>query len=538
MNQCLGGNENDKELDAANPDSIFNERLRAIEKQRLAFVLPILLILLGASKAWTQSSSIEWQQSSSLGLPELSFPNEETTYRLSTLEPANVEQLETQLKPVPNAGPGNQEELYPLAVAGISRRNQHGVQDYGVEQASFEEIVGSAPQVTNGDGDSETIEFLPSFGTLLPPSLNFQTSPLTTPAGHSTNPVPTLFGENYNLASLARVYYINDQRIEWSGQESTFGVEAIVAGNLAREVGTGVFTFNGEFLINQPFDRNIFIDGPERASYAANFQTDIFEVSQLSVDARWGDVAFSLGRMVTPFGRTYFPLYQNSRQDAPFIRTESILWRETGALFQYDPGNWTFAAGLMNGGSDRDTNSSKALVSRVGYDSDNFAIGGSVKYQDGIGSEDQKQFRNHYGFDIMFRNGPFQFSAEAIYDEYGLRRPGYHVNDIFWGRSIYYRDFNSGALNRPLTGFGYYLNLGIDVEPWYIMLNFGEFYPNPIGRRLHDVTTRRGIVKCVRSFASNLEAYSMLLLENNVPFAQTHRHRRGFAMLFGVQYNL
>jgi len=42
--------------------------------------------------------------------------------------------------------------------------------------------------------------------------------------------------------------------------------------------------------------------------------------------------------MDTPFGRTYFPLYSNSRIDAPFIRTEAIGWRQTGVLLHYKHG--------------------------------------------------------------------------------------------------------------------------------------------------------------------------------------------------------
>ena len=40
----------------------------------------------------------------------------------------------------------------------------------------------------------------------------------------------------------------------------------------------------------------------------------------------------------------------------------------------------------------------------------------------------------------MYRFGRFTLSGEAIYDQYGFTTPGFNPDDIFWGRSIYYRD--------------------------------------------------------------------------------------------------
>ena len=336
----------------------------------------------------------------------------------------------------------------------------------------------------------------------------------------------------FNIA--ARSYYINDQRIEFSGQEATFGVEGALAGNVHHEHGGWETAVHGEFFFNQPFDRNILVDSPERVSYRGNFETDALEISQLMVSARNGDFLVQLGKMLTPFGRAYFPLYQNSRQDAPFIRTESILWRETGLVLQFDPGVVVVTAAVMNGSEDRDTNSSKALVARAGIDMDFFAIGASVKTQDGIGSETQKYFNNHVGADIMFRHGPVTFSGEVIYDEYGFRRP-FNPDNITWGRSIYYRDQFIGV-KEPITGVGYYVNLDIALENWAWMLNYGEFYPKSIGDPRHDVITRRGIAKAIWHATPHIDAYTMILIENNVAGAQANRLRRGFNVLSGFEW--
>lgn len=347
----------------------------------------------------------------------------------------------------------------------------------------------------------------------------------------------TEFQDGYSFAGLARTYYANDQRIEWSGQEETFGAEAIVAGGASRNMNgwqTGVM---GEFYLNQPFDRNRLVDTPQRASYSSNFEFETFELSQLYLHTRHGDWLFGLGKMVTPFGRTYFPIYSNNRNDAPFIRTESILWRETGLLFQYDPGIWTFTGALTNGGPNRDTNSSKAGIGRVGIDTPSCAVGASVKWQDGIGSENQKMANNHVGIDAMIRRGPFTLSGEAIYDEYGFRQANFNPDDITWGRSIYFRDQNYRD-RQGITGVGYYVDLVYDRENWLCQLNYGEFYPQQIGDPSHDAPTRRAIIKAVRHLNPFADVYIVVALENDLPNAQAGRTRKGCAILTGFQVSL
>jgi hypothetical protein len=303
------------------------------------------------------------------------------------------------------------------------------------------------------------------------------------------------------------------------------------------DVGDFEFGVVGELFVNQVFDRNILVDTPERASYAGNFDVEPLEISQALLTGRRGDVMVGMGKMVTPFGRTYFPLYRNDLSDAPFIRTEAILWRETGLLVQYDPGPWVFTAALTNGGDERDTNSSKALVARVGIDLADFACGASVKTQDGIGSEGQKVFNNHVGVDAMVRWGPLVISGEAIYDEYGLRRPGFDQEDIFWGRSIYHRDLNL-AYHEPIHGVGYYVNALYQAPGWTGVLNYGEFYPQQIGDPIHDETTRRGFAKFILHLSTRMDVYTMFLLENTVRNAQAGRDRQGWNVLAGFQFTL
>jgi hypothetical protein len=358
--------------------------------------------------------------------------------------------------------------------------------------------------------------------------------PVTQPApqGMLINGDPNTWWE---IHGVVRGYYLNDQRIEWSGMEATFGAEAVLAPVIRHRYNSWEFSAEGEFYLNQPFDRNILVDTPERQSYAHNFEVNTFEISQLLIRAKSGDLMLAAGKMETPFGRTYFPLYTNSRIDAPFIRTECILWRETGGLAHYKWGLAVLDAAITNGGEDRDANSSKALIGRAGLEDQNWAIGASIKHQDGIGSEQQKQYKRHAGVDAMYRFGPFTLSAEAIYDEYGFVRPGFDVDDIFWGRSIYYRDANR-ADHSPMCGFGYYVNLTYQSERWTGVLNYGEYYPGKGGEWQQEIINRRGIAKIAYAFSPHLQWYNVVMLETDGYTAQDGRPRKGTVLLTGVEY--
>lgn len=365
--------------------------------------------------------------------------------------------------------------------------------------------------------------------------MNYQTPAGGAPVGATWFEFPWTKVDRFHVDFLGRAAFENDQRIEWSGVEATFGVEGSMLAGAREDFGTYTAGLESEILLNQPFDRNILADTAERRSYLSNWMVDPVQISQLYLTARRNDFMLALGKMMTPFGRVYFPLYKNDRSDAPFIRTESILWRETGLLVQWDPGNWVFTASVMNGGYDRDANSSKALIARVGYETEWMALGGSIKRQDGIGSESQKQYNEHVGLDGMVRRGPWTLSGEVIYDLYGLRQPINPLN-ITWGRSIYYRDQNRG-LFQPITGVGYYGNLGYSQGHLTTMLNFGQFFPAQIGDPRHDIGNWRAIAKIIWHFRST-DTYVMCLWENDVPNAQDNRLRQGVDVLSGFQMAL
>lgn len=341
-----------------------------------------------------------------------------------------------------------------------------------------------------------------------------------------------------HVGGKARSYFVTDQRIEFTGQETTFAVEGAIDGGYHRRAGAWELLLEGELFLNLPFDGNLLRDTPERRSFAANFDIDPLQISQLYLGARHDDWYLSLGRFVTPFGRFYFPQYRNNFSDAPFIRSEAILFRETGALVQWDPEGYVFTAALTNGGFGQDTNASKAVIARAGLDRDNFALGTSVKWHDGISSEGQKQYNRHVGIDALVRRGQWTLSAEAIYDQYGFRRPGFDPNDIFWGRSIYFRDQNDGLYD-PIEGFGYYVDLGYAGERFSVHLNYGDYFPERIGNVPHDQDVHRGLVKWSWHPVLHFEIYGIALVENDGPLGfATRAQRRGLMGILGCQWSL
>lgn len=220
---------------------------------------------------------------------------------------------------------------------------------------------------------------------------------------------------------LVRGFYLNDQRIMWSGVETTFGAEGILRPLIQSEQGNWKVSAEGEFFLNPRFGRSILRDN-ERDLYRNNFDVDVVELFQLYCQAQRGDFRIRVGKTRTPFGSFQSSMFTNRLIDAPFIRSEVIAWTEVGAFVNWKPGLFTFDVGIINGERELDTNSDKGVVSRVGLDGDTWGIGVSVKAHDGISSEFQKRYNNHVGLDAHVQLGKFRIYGEAIYDEYGFHR--------------------------------------------------------------------------------------------------------------------
>lgn len=338
-----------------------------------------------------------------------------------------------------------------------------------------------------------------------------------------------------NIESIFRSYYINDQRIQWSGQEATFGAEAVLGAIIQKDFKWGKVKITTEVFVNQPFNQNILKD-EYRVKYKQNFQINPLEIAQLHIKIIKGNFSFAMGKHQTIFGKDYSIPLSNSYFDQPFIRTEAILRYETGLFLKYTPGIFQLDIGVVNGCEEKDTNSSKAGLFRIGLKGKNWALGISGKIQDGIGSEQQKHYNNHAGIDMMFKMGSFKLSSEIIYDEYGFHRE-YREEDIFWKRSFYYRDIHY-KYKTPASGIGGYINIQFKKNKWLFNVNYGQYYPKKIGNPYHDESTKRIILKIKTQFVTNLDFFAVVLFENKHPRESVFDGARDYAFMLGLQYNL
>jgi len=333
-----------------------------------------------------------------------------------------------------------------------------------------------------------------------------------------------------------RAYGLNDQRIYWSGLEFSFGAESALDISLQKKYRRSSLTFNAELFLNQPFGENILID-EYRKDYAANFKVDTVEISKLSLRFDIGRFSITIGKAATPFGRVCFIPHSNNLDfGAPFVRSEAILWRETGIFLHWENRFLELDVAAVNGGEERDTNSGKAGIFRVGIHGRYWRIGASHKVHDGTGSEWQKQYKGHTGLDFMIRLGRVRFSGEWIWDRYGFHRP-FPENEIFWQRSLYYRD-TFLAYKTPIKGKGGYGEIQYRSRKWMIELNYGEYHPQAIGNILHDRPIKRGIVRLAFLFVPDARFYFTGLLENDREREPWNAGAKPFAVLAGCEFTL
>ncbi len=333
-----------------------------------------------------------------------------------------------------------------------------------------------------------------------------------------------------------RVYSLNDQRIYWSGVEFSFGAEAAVDLVVKKKNNWSTLVFETQFFLNQPFGENILKDD-YREHYFANFEVEDIEMSKMNIRFEFGEFAVAIGKAQTPFGKTFFPHHSNNLNfGAPFIRSEAILWRETGIFLNWKNSFMSLDVAAVNGEENRDTNSGKAGIFRFGFHGKNWQIGASHKVHDGYGSEWQKLYKGHSGVDFMIRFSNIRISGEWISDKYGFHRP-FDEDDIFWPRSLYYRDVFY-QYKTPITGSGGYIDIMFQGDEWLVGANYGEYYPQEIGDILHDTPNKRGILRIVYRFIPEARFYFIGLIENERNEEPWSQGAKPFAALLGCEYNL
>jgi hypothetical protein len=376
--------------------------------------------------------------------------------------------------------------------------------------------------------------------TISPPGLGLEVlePPGIGPAGEH----PFCYRINPNNAfvidGLFRAYYRNDQRIEWSGLEETFGAEGVLRPGFVTRSGNWLIEAQGEFFVNQPYGSSRLRDAT-RDLFHENFNVDTFEIFQLFIEATYGDFSVRAGRSRTPFGRYQSPMFTNSLQDAPFLRTEIIGFSETGLFLRYRPRPFVIDAAIVNGEPDLDTNSSKAFVSRIGYEESWWTVGVSAKIQDGIGSEYQKRNDTIYGVDASVALGPFLVYGEGAYYQHGFNRnPADYANFSPYNlgvRSLYGLDVF--APNGKVIGStGCYAGLTYRADRWLVDASYGYFRPERIGDPVHDDPTSRFMLKAVYSPGPHLDLFFVGLIENRRTQIGVLNSMHPRACIVGMQY--
>ncbi|MCP5047586.1 MAG: hypothetical protein GY940_10465 [bacterium] len=337
------------------------------------------------------------------------------------------------------------------------------------------------------------------------------------------------------IDALFRSYVLNDQRLQWSGLETTFGVESALTAHLRKKLTWGDLNVYTQLFLNQPFNKNKLAD-ESRQKYLQNFEIETVQIKQLYMKVKAGNFSFGLGKHRSVFGKDYTYRFSNAFFDYPFIRNEAVLNYETGIFLNYTAGIFTIDFAAVNGSENMDTNSSKAGIARIGLQGKNWSFGVSAKAHDGIGSEWQKQYKNHGGVDFMFKAGAIRISSEVIFDEYGFHRD-YSIDDVFWGRSYYYRDIFYKH-KTPITGVGGYIDLQYETPTFMLELNYGEYHPKEIGHPYHDDPIRRVLVKLRVQLGDQFHAFGVGLFENEREKEPLFEGASPYGFLLGLQYVL
>jgi hypothetical protein len=338
------------------------------------------------------------------------------------------------------------------------------------------------------------------------------------------------------LDGLIRGYYMNDQRIEWSGVEATIAGEGVLRPAIRSKSGSWTYSAEGEFFLNQSYSQ--MLSDPQRDLYRDTFKRDPFQVFQLFVQAQYDDFVFRFGRSRTPFGRFQSPMFTNTMADAPFLRTDVVSFTETGFFVRYQPLPFVVDLGVINGEPDLDTNSSKGGVFRIGLEQPTWTFGISGKVNDGISSEFQKRYNNHVGIDFSVRVDRLFLYGEAVRDEHGFHAD-YQTFDTnrynFGPRSLYGRDVFK-ANDEPISGQGFYLGIAYRGDDYILDFNYGSYNPEDIGDPFHDKPINRAVLKGTYFLSRNFQVYGVGIFENKRVEEGLFSTMKPWAAFIGMQY--
>ncbi len=345
-------------------------------------------------------------------------------------------------------------------------------------------------------------------------------------------------GGSLEIGGVLRAYFSDDQRIAWSGVENTFGGQGVLRSLFTMPEGDWTIRARSEFFLNEPSGGTVLRD-PVRDLYVDDYILRPFEVFQLALEVEHGDWLFRAGKIRSPFGSDVVPMFTNSLMDAPFLRTDIIGFTESGIFLRWHPGPWSFDLGLSNGEENLDTNSSKALIARIGLEQPNWSIAAWGKFQDGIGSEELKRFNSFVGLDASARAGSWTIYGEATVDQHGLYRNPSSGGFSPWefnNLSLYGLDVHR-AFEKPIYGVGFDVGAVYRYSRLMLNWNYGVYFPQQIGIPTQDARIERGLLKCSWDLTRRFQFFSALIFENSRPQPYTIMYNYApRALIAGFQF--
>ncbi|MGE0433688.1 MAG: hypothetical protein AB7K09_11910 [Planctomycetota bacterium] len=335
-----------------------------------------------------------------------------------------------------------------------------------------------------------------------------------------------------------RAYYRNDQRIFFSGVETTFGAEAGLHARATWRRDGWDLSAATRFAINQPYNLNLFrvgLSGPN--GYQKNFVVNELEIKEMYLEVGYGDLLFVAGKKATFIGaRPMQRAYANDGVDRPFLHTEIIDPTEVGVWAHLTPGCFEFIAGVSNGVEDIDTNSSKAVIARIGVNLPHMRFGVSARLFNRVGSEFQKYYSNYVVGDFMLMRDGWYAGIEVGWDEHGLRRKLTDLS-LLDRRSYYGLDVYNGETN-PVWGFGIGVAAGYVGQVVRAEISLSSYRPEPIGIPTHDAAVFRFLAKlAITPFHSpDVELFAVYIDEPRRPVDPLIQTTRNWFIYTGMQY--
>ncbi len=220
---------------------------------------------------------------------------------------------------------------------------------------------------------------------------------------------------NLEMEGWVNIYYLNNQQIQHTGNECTFGAFTDVELTLRPYSNFNIYS-KGLFRLQQELDST--------ARGYEKYTKEPFEVRTLFIGIetkKCGRVC--LGKLEKGAGNFNYPDFVPADIFIPLDRTR-ILRYDTGIFWDFGRRGWQARTALINGVEELDSNSAKGLFIQIEKsskvsDSLRGEAGVFAQVQDGRGSTPIKYDDNYIGTFLALDAGRLRLDTGAAYHYYG-----------------------------------------------------------------------------------------------------------------------